>query len=1520
MKRTIACAILALIIVVAAQAQKPPAIELGFKPDRVYDFNAIDSVNAFNGNVVVTIPIGMRYPAGGGLDYSLTLVYNSKVWDYKYMGNGAGQWFPWSVPNLRSNAGTGWRISMGRLLAPTDPTSTAYREDIHDWIYEGPSGDEHAFSDIVFNGAPPANKDATVQFTADGSYLRMTLNSAAAERVIEFPDGKKHTFSYKTEDGKWHLTKIADRFGNEVDITYDFTDGRITNWWITDSAAPDTERKHQVHFVYLRELEDSADKGMNVKFINLQGVTTGLATHATYTFNYYTPQVVPSCYNDYWGEPGHQFSTMAVPFLGEIVLPDDPSANDPSADHAASYHFSYFETDTLNPNTCRQGLLSSITLPTRGSIAYEYQLYTLPDQDACKASGPRSSSPGVKTRTLNDGGSSSTWTYALTLGPEADVTYHQPNTSVCTETKYPDDRNGDPQWPRRWSRTSIISPPYATAAASRTDHYFDVYVGLGVLYDDTRLHADTLGGYFGRPSVIGWPGQDVAKLTPPAEEPETHLDQAANDTTTDSRYLSEQVWGDCSPAGDCSSGALLRSTFRRFVEWIGPGSERQLVSERTVAHDDEITSAPTYAQCVAGSGCRYVQTDLSDFDGVGHLRTRTTTNNYPAVDGTTIDSEVTYTGYPTFTSAQLNALTNWVFTKYDRQSRTITTTHDSTQYSETSTRDFCFDIDGQLTRTRSRAGTNAGEHDVITTYTFTEGNLTDEKTYGGDTQTLGTGSICDATLPAAPRYWNQYTYLNGRVATGTFMPRANEPDIDFKTIDYDPLPGTGLVTTSRGPDGLATTYGYQVWGALKSLTLPGETAATYTYAPATESTNATVTMAKSDIGMVYEYDGLGRLRRTARTLPGAGCVEQVIGYDAFGRHAQDSVWKACGGGGLVTGFKYDALGRTTEVTAPDSSITTITYQGDRIKSRSSTISGVSVKTTEQRDALGRLAAVTENDETTSEALTTYTYDVADRLVGVNMDRAGEGIQTRTFSYDGRGFLTEEKHPELGASGDGTITYADYDARGHAQSRTVGSDLDVFDQLYTYDDAERLILVRSRVSKNSGQFHDAKSFNYLGPDDKAKGRLLSQTRHNYLATGDVTVAEEFAYSGTNGRLYEKTTSITDGSALLQKTRQRYTFDGLGELSTITYPWCNPDGVPSLPGCGIPGWSTLVPTYQNGLVRSIIALNHGSFVNQVDYLPTGAWGTIDHANGTVDQQTADHGMARPATISFSGLPDCTPTSILTQPASQTVPYNGRGSLHVSAGGTSPSFQWYQGTSGAGSPITGANGSSYETPPLTATTSYWVEVTNACGSAQSQTATVTVLGNPGNLVATKSGSVIWLTWAPAMNAGRYDIERRSSIYAPFTKIGEASVNAYDDSNLASGTAYQYRVRAVNGSTSSLYTNTDVATNLTLSTIAPGGEVLAAYVEELRAAVNAIRGFAGLAPLPWSGSVACSDSILGSGITPPATGSDILAAHLAMLRQCMNAALTNVGLPMPLYTDPSLPGVEIKAVHFTELQGRVQ
>lgn len=89
-------------------------------------------------------------------------------------------------------------------------------------------------------------------------------------------------------------------------------------------------------------------------------------------------------------------------------------------------------------------------------------------------------------------------------------------------------------------------------------------------------------------------------------------------------------------------------------------------------------------------------------------------------------------------------------------------------------------------------------------------------------------------------------------------------------------------------------------------------------------------------------------------------------------------------------------------------------------------------------------------------------------------------------------------------------------------------------------------------------------------------------------------------------------------------------------------------------------------------------------------------------------------------------CAPPAIAGQPASQTLS-GGPLTLAVTALGTAPfTYQWYEGKSGDTShPV--STDASLQVAAVASTTAYWVRVTNACGSADSNSAFINVIA-PG------------------------------------------------------------------------------------------------------------------------------------------------------------------------------------------------
>jgi hypothetical protein len=139
-------------------------------------------------------------------------------------------------------------------------------------------------------------------------------------------------------------------------------------------------------------------------------------------------------------------------------------------------------------------------------------------------------------------------------------------------------------------------------------------------------------------------------------------------------------------------------------------------------------------------------------------------------------------------------------------------------------------------------------------------------------------------------------------------------------------------------------------------------------------------------------------------------------------------------------------------------------------------------------------------------------------------------------------------------------------------------------------------------------------------------------------------------------------------------------------------------------------TAEPSSNSAVMKSVLTGNYGATL--------APW----------DIEAVGHVYTAPVSV-------CSPPSILQQPSSTTISSGDFVTLSVSATGTTPlNYQWFTGSSGSGSAIQGATGASLQVAPGT-TTSYWVSVSNSCGSVNSTTATVTV-ATTGTAAGTASG----------------------------------------------------------------------------------------------------------------------------------------------------------------------------------------
>lgn len=111
-----------------------------------------------------------------------------------------------------------------------------------------------------------------------------------------------------------------------------------------------------------------------------------------------------------------------------------------------------------------------------------------------------------------------------------------------------------------------------------------------------------------------------------------------------------------------------------------------------------------------------------------------------------------------------------------------------------------------------------------------------------------------------------------------------------------------------------------------------------------------------------------------------------------------------------------------------------------------------------------------------------------------------------------------------------------------------------------------------------------------------------------------------------------------------------------------------------------------------------------------------------------------------VTVTVVPPCTPPTVSAQPQPQTIDKDQEAVLNVTAGGTTPHYQWYAGGRGdTQNPVTGAQASELRIRPA-ATTTYWVRITNSCGTIDSEAAKVTVnVCDPVSIAVQPAGATI-------------------------------------------------------------------------------------------------------------------------------------------------------------------------------------
>ncbi|HEV2915335.1 MAG TPA: RHS repeat-associated core domain-containing protein [Pyrinomonadaceae bacterium] len=1155
----VALALIALISVNLYAQNQHKNQERGFSANSAYASQEIDHINLFNGNLVLTIPIGSRYPVGGQLSYSMTLFYNSNSWTQREVclsqadvstefystwfltvdgeGNGvpgphdpiieSGD--PWdpsndrtsnndcftiNEPSAATNAGLGWQLTMGKLYKPRKNPFEDRPEKTEKslWVYMSPDGSEHTFYGKLHEDDPSDSPD--YWYTRDGSYLRMrtNLSNTNGNMQIEFPSGEKHYFKEILirrgvpaqnipDEYEEKPTRIEDQFGNWVNILYkdsatDNNDLPDDEWEITDSL-------NRTQTVKFQEVVSGYQKVVTSVFLTAFGNgSDGSPRRSEYTFSYDAkrilrpgPHVPPNTIAGY-------DDYIDAPFLTAVGLPDKSQYAMPV--NAAPTAPSYDIQDTARANN---GMIQKLILPTGGQLEWKYKLDNVTSDPyrysyalGSAARQYNRASMGVRRRILTEKKNgvykSYTWKYDPRIGPLP---------SGCT-------------------LSSSLSPPcgpsefinrVTTPEGDYTNYYFSAYPFPYDSYSGTAA-----GRNIAEPHV--------ADYALPFTKDTADSNKRKLDVFGKPLFLSTEIYN--------SRNFKLRSTYVRYETDLYVGSDgwgsavdsnARLAASRTVYHDDE---------------GRYTEEQYYNFDGLGHYRTTEYFGNLGSGDRRIevirynpdrgVYNVDPATNRPD-TSNQ-NANFKHTYTPFPEARPWVLGTYDMViagDFSQRSTTYFNFDQRGQLLAKRIRKELEKassayllGAQDVLINYAYTaQGNLFTESYYGGEKQ-AGLNTAVTFPQPATHEYKITYGYPQcGGSSLGVIRVRQFAGS-DYKVTDNDVDCNTGLIKASRDTAGNQTDYVYDPAGRLTNIYTAQGSATQIRYNPVesgSTSESPTVNVFhranRNSTSPIldeeeYGYDQLGRLVTEKVKMPDGSFSFRFTEYNGQGWKTSLSEWipaQTNTDNKKTIYDNFDPFGRPGRTTLPDGKRVLQQFSGIRQIYRQISVGNqVSLGTVNETDAVkyerydrfGKLYQVEEQSGANDQLVTTsYGHNVLNKLTVACMASAGIS-QCRSFTYDNTGSLRTEGHPERGWA-----QYDEYDTLGNR-----GKSYDGVHWLrYAYDPSGRPTSV-TELYEATWQWRPVKELTYYCSSTTASyctaetaggafahGKLATSSRHNYV---------------------------------------------------------------------------------------------------------------------------------------------------------------------------------------------------------------------------------------------------------------------------------------------------------------------------------------------------------------------------------------------------------------------------------------
>lgn len=1156
---------------VAGEGLKQPEETLpGFKAHSVFESKGIENLSLFNGDPQLAVPLGPEYPTGPGSSFRLTAFYSTRFWHMYEVQCGTNAYcgtnhYPRAHVRGLPSLGVGWTLELGSI----DPSPTEGGQS----RYLSPDGGIHEFNDLGVGVQAYPHDDLAVRIEklssggyvvrqADGTSLWLThrYTRPPSRNGADFSDVDRGALYPRTE--RWGLEEMRDAF-NKTLLTVEWQgEYPSANAWKVDSIRLGSPSR-VIQFGWgIYTVPGQSNPWDVVSWIRFP-ILASPATALTVSFGYAPSGKFMRTSFDSGTETG------CPPLAPEVPdLPFLASISHLTGPDRFEYSFEYSLGDTRNaPDIPRStGLLTAFRLPTGTRVEYAYGSITagrpcfLKQDSACSLEeGPPEAAyvtdpepicdswsrvqrfldaaPAVIRRTETDPTVGS-------IGLSATTTYDRRQFAE-RDTSTPNSRNPDPQ--RILRRVVVRRPSGNGSELLATRHVFHVLMesSVGSAGPGVEVERRHYAGSLAAGAAVRSISQCYYDDNSGSEHPTACGALKGSSEITpfffggSGKHLSREVtWYGTNPMGaeDCTAeNSTQAGVACHTVEWTGWNRDAREFEKVT-------TRAPR-----SGPSRILLQ------DG---LKERSTTTTWAPTSGTNywqpklyISREVADVpegGNCSFPPCAIKTETSFDPTTGALNSSTIA---DAPSLSRTIS--LGYDGNGNpVTETVSGEGL-AGTY--RTTRTFQSGLVTSSR----------------RTLPA---------------------------NIGWYQFDVTRDAALGLISVSRDPNSLATSYSWDSLGRLTRIAPPdGESMTTICYRPwavgspgawallrrggsAGCGTTAAQPAEGSETVEAYVYDGSGRLSREIRLLPnsvnGRYLAARITERNEIGLVSAVSEWEPCGSGtDLSTCFastatrktvfsNFDLFGRPRSIALPDGTAVTKSYD-DRDEggaflpatdTRENTwTTNVADGTTFQgvrKDLFGRLLIVAEpklvSEPGDTGPLTFHRYDVHDQVAEVKaqplLPRGDAREQVRLFKRNSFGFLTSETHPETGMS---PTTWGSFTALGHPQSMTSGSGAGAVTRTTTYDALGRVLTI------SSGSVYLDSRWDGEGQarPDKPFGRLTHQLSYNPGTSAKERIEEWFTFDGLGGRLSKREVTISGTGFPTLSTQESWAYDSFG--STIRH---------------------------------------------------------------------------------------------------------------------------------------------------------------------------------------------------------------------------------------------------------------------------------------------------------------------------------------------------------------------------------